>query len=935
MTPERTESTVAPAETVGAERRRHPFVWVVWLTTAVVALVFAYAVWLLILEGGATAAFGWTEVHETAGWFVDAVDPDGPAAGLLRPGDRVIAMSRVPPIGNAGTLLHRRELSPGSAYGMTIERNGEQQTLRVGVAAGPSRLATRVTYFISSLLWCLIGLSIGAARPEHPVARLAAAVSVAVGLVFLTFGVFQRGTLWAPLHVVLGYHFFSRFPTGEPARGPWKAVLWLLYLLGGTAGAIAMAFTGILTVQGLSAAARFPEPLLWTRETVGLLGFTGSVAAMIAVLPRNYRRLTTDDQRRRVRWVLYASLVAMVPEVWFAAVALFDAFIGSSGLSRFELAANLSPVIIPISVAYAVVKHRVFDITVVIRLGVQYVLARRALQTLVVLPMIALAYTLVVNRDRTLSDIVTEGTAYGYWIVAAGLSLKFRRPIRLWLDRRFFREEHDREQVLMGLVDQVGKVDSISELSVMVRDKLDVALHPKVMYLWYRDPEESSLVSSSNPELTPADFPAGPWLVWIEGHGEAIELPLPPAAGVAAREARWFVIREVRLVVPLADSRERLIGLLLLGEKKSEEPYTASDRRLLHAVARQTAVARETLRLRATVIQEQRIRHDVLAKLDRRLPDLLKECPACGACFDGAIEVCDRDQQTLTLSLPVSRTIEGKYRLDRLIGKGGMGAVYEARDLRLNRSVAVKIMLGRAFGQQTALRRFHREARAAARLNHPNIVSIYDFGPLEGEGAFLVMERIDGVTMRAALQRATVFAPAEAADWFDQLLDGIAAAHAEGIVHRDLKPENVIGQRVGTRALAVKILDFGLAKIQAVDLQASEPLTVQGIIMGTLGYMSPEQLLGGEIDRTTDVFAVGVMLVETLTGRRPFNGETHAELSRAVLHDDFHLPRSTPETAALDALVQRCLAKDPHDRMASAAELRRELIPTLRACASL
>ena len=214
---------------------------------------------------------------------------------------------------------------------------------------------------------------------------------------------------------------------------------------------------------------------------------------------------------------------------------------------------------------------------------------------------------------------------------------------------------------------------------------------------------------------------------WLEGLAAAVELPLPPASGATSSDARWFAVRRVTLLVPVSDSRDRLVGVLMLGEKKSEEPYTASDRRLLHAVAKQMAIARENLQLRAKVGEEHRIRHDVLAKLDGTLKDLLKECPVCGECFDGAETVCDNDGQALTLTLPVSRTVDGKYRLERRIGKGGMGTVYEARDLRLDRSVAVKLMQGRAFGNQAALRRFHREARAAARLNHPNIVSVHDF----------------------------------------------------------------------------------------------------------------------------------------------------------------------------------------------------------------
>jgi eukaryotic-like serine/threonine-protein kinase len=263
-----------------------------------------------------------------------------------------------------------------------------------------------------------------------------------------------------------------------------------------------------------------------------------------------------------------------------------------------------------------------------------------------------------------------------------------------------------------------------------------------------------------------------------------------------------------------------------------------------------------------------------------------------------------------------------------LIGKGGMGAVYEAHDLRLGRSVAVKILLGRAFGQPTALRRFRREAHAAARLNHPNIVSIYDFGSLEGQGAYLVMERVSGETLRTELGRTAVLPPAVVIDWFDPLLEGLAAAHAQGIVHRDLKPENVVARREGSRGLAVKILDFGLAKLHGAEPPASGTMTAEGAVLGTLGYMSPEQLVGGDVDHRTDIFAVGVMLVEALTGRRPFEGESYVERTRP--RAPLALPVS-PLRAAVDELLRRCLAVDPRDRYGSAAELRDDLVSALRA----
>jgi hypothetical protein len=924
--------TDAPFEPVAGRNRL--FLWVVWLASVIVAAVFAYAALLLFQKGGASVTPGWSEVQLGDSWFVSRIDPGGPAAGRIEPGDRIINMNGAPPIGPAGTTLHRRELAAGQTYEITVERAGQRQTMSLVAAAGPSALATRLAYFFSSLLWCFIGLWVGAARPDRPVARLAAATAVSVGLVFLTVGFFEFGTLWAPLHVVVGYHFFSRFPTGAAPRGRWKAILYPLYLLGGIAAASRLAFDGIMLARGLSEASRFPALLtLWA--VLALPAFTGSVIAMMAVVVHNYRRLTTEDERRRVRWALFASLVALVPEIWYAAVDIFGRTVGPAPVPRLDLVANLAPVVIPISVAYAIVKHRVLDIRVAIRLGVQYLLARRALQTLVVLPIIALAYSLVINRRRTLEEIVMESAAYVYWLAAATLGLWFRRPIQRWLDRRFFREEYDRDQVLLGLLDEVSKVDSIPGLSRLVIDKAQAALHPKTVYLWYRDSNEFAIASSSDPELTPPDFPAGAWLSWLADHNEAIDLPLPLAARISGAEARWLYARQIRLVIPILDSSERLVAVLLLGEKKSEQAYSAADRRLLKAVAKQTAAVRENLSLRAMVSEEQRIRHDVLSRLDARLPEMLKECPHCGACFDGVAEVCNRDGCPLTLPLPLSRILEKRYRLDQLIGRGGMGAVYEARDLQLDRAVAVKILLGRDFGDPKALRRFHREARAAARLNHPNIVSVYDFGPVEGEGAYIVMERIYGITLRAVLDRDRALPPAQAADLFAQLLDGIAAAHAEGVVHRDLKPGNVIAQQAGSPALMVKILDFGLAKLDSADRLASETVTAPGAVMGTLGYMAPEQLLGGEVDHRADLFAVGVMLVEVLTGSRPFQGDSYGELSRSLLHDIFHLPRSTPEAMALDAFLQRCLAKEARDRFGSAAQLRRELIPALRECDSI
>jgi hypothetical protein len=574
-----------------------------------------------------------------------------------------------------------------------------------------------------------------------------------------------------------------------------------------------------------------------------------------------------------------------------------------------------------------------FDIMVVVRRGLQYLLARRALQAAVILPSAMLTWTVLRHRHLTIGELATETSGYLYWLAAAGLALRFRRPIQSWLDRRFFREEYDREQLLLGLLDDIGKVASISELSRLLSDRLEFALHPRTAYVWYRDPDELAAASSSDPLLTAAGFPSGErWLAWLEDRGAAAT-PVPrfADAGLSSHDTRWFSDRGISLIVPITDSSERLTGALLVGEKKSEEPYTAADEKLLGAIAKQAAVVREHLRLRARVSEDARVRHDVLARLDGALADLLKECPACGACFDGAAERCVTDGEPLILSLPVSRTIEGKYRLDRLIGRGGMGAVYEARDLRLDRAVAVKIMLGRPFGQQSALRRFRREARAAARLNHPNIVGVYDVGVFEHHGAYLVMELVAGVTLRAELTRHGALTPAVAADWFDPLLDGIAAAHAAGIIHRDLKPENVIGRRHESGALDVKILDLGLVKFLAEDPLPIDTITAEGVVMGTMGYMSPEQRVGRDVDHRTDLYAIAVMVHEALSGQRPSQSPPYLHAA-ADAPRRFELPGSSAQVRDLDGLLRRCLAADARDRFHSAAALRSALIPLLRRC---
>jgi serine/threonine protein kinase len=271
----------------------------------------------------------------------------------------------------------------------------------------------------------------------------------------------------------------------------------------------------------------------------------------------------------------------------------------------------------------------------------------------------------------------------------------------------------------------------------------------------------------------------------------------------------------------------------------------------------------------------------------------------------------------------------GSYEVIDRLGAGGMGEVYRARDTRLGRTVALKVL--RAGADAELLHRLDREARAASALNHPNIVQIYDVGEAAGHAGahYVVMEHVEGETLRRRLARGPL-PIAAVLDLGAQLADGLAKAHRAGIVHRDLKPENIMITPDGL----LKILDFGLAKVMVAplrDLEAGETLsrhgTRAGMLMGTLEYMSPEQASGRTVDHRTDQFSLGLILYEMVTGRPAFRRDTPAQVLAAVIERDPEpLGRLRPDVpAALEALISRCLQKDPERRFAETAELASEL----------
>ncbi len=274
-----------------------------------------------------------------------------------------------------------------------------------------------------------------------------------------------------------------------------------------------------------------------------------------------------------------------------------------------------------------------------------------------------------------------------------------------------------------------------------------------------------------------------------------------------------------------------------------------------------------------------------------------------------------------------SGTRLGAYEIVAPIGAGGMGQVYRARDTRLNRDVAIKVLPDHLARDPAALARFEREAQAVAALSHPNILAIHDFG-FEHGTAYAVTELLEGETLRARIANGAL-PTRKALDYAVQAVRGIAAAHEKGIIHRDLKPENIFVTKDGH----VKVLDFGLAKArgaEAADAEGSPAGETQiatgtspGVVMGTVGYMSPEQVRGLPLDQRTDIFSFGAVLYELLTGRAPFRRDSSVETMNAVLKEDAaefgDVGAVVP--GALDRIVRRCLEKNPDERFHSAHDL--------------
>jgi hypothetical protein len=846
-------------------------------------------------------------------------DPNSPVAkGGLVAGDRVVMIDDVPIKNVRDWTAATGNSKAGGSQTWTVLRGGDRLALKI-VPVGVdlrSKFDEGYLYYISNLLTAFfLGLLIAWKRPSDAIARLGAwfliTASMAAGfphgwaVPWRAVPSLLQWLLWIPQlsrFVLEGIFlsFFLVFPRRLVTRRWIWFVVWTPVLI--TMPWRVKAFYGVIQPGQVTAV---PAWIL----TAGLVRTMLYMVAGIVVLGVSYRRFLDINEKRRVR------LLMLGTGIWLAngiVLVWFDTF---SGRQSAVGAAILTPSVAfgmlgPFGIAYAILRHRVLDVTVIIRQGLQYAFARGGVIGFVPAMGALFVLDLTLNSNQRVADIFrSRGWVYA---VAAALSLIAYWKRREWLeslDRRFFRERYNAQQLLRDVSGEIRSSGGFESAAARVIERIEASLHPEFASVLVRSVDEAAYRSVATypqghvpPHLT-ADSKV---VALLHVLGKPLELLLGDSAWLDERlprdESEFVRNARIDLLVPIASGPTQREALLALGVKRSEEPYTREDQELLETIATGLAILLE----------------QPAAPVERRVT--FKECPECGVCYEPVAMTCLTDKAQLMV-MQIPRTLAGRYKLDRRRGRGGMGTVYEAIDSSLERRVAIKLIREDWTDRAEALQRFRREARASASFAHPNVVTIYDYG-IEGDTrAFLVMELLQGRTLRDELKQHQRLALSHIVDIFRGVCAAVEAAHARNLIHRDLKPENIF-----LTGNTVKVLDFGVAKfLPSRDASAPTRLssaTQAGILVGTPAYMSPEQLLGEDLNVLWDLWAMAVAVYETLTGALPFVSATGADSRRAVLTGTFtpldKYLENPPEK--VEALFTRAFASDPAKRPQLATE---------------
>ena len=906
----------------------------------IVALAAVFLADLLLRSWGyvlGPVGFGMSTRLENGAQVIVELAPGGPAqlAGM-RVGDVLVARDGQPLPRVPNRRAARANLEVGRAYRFDLERNGQPMHATIEL---PASRMPRDLYGFVVMLWQVAGFAllatgvlIGFVRPRDPVALTGALTlaSLSVGLWLFNLppgyaaawrhAPLGLGTLlWIPNLCValvgpIGLSFFVRFPRPLfQARWIWM-LLWLPALL---LLPFQMRSLFLIVYRPVETYAR---PAAGWTDTAGAILFAAYGIAMLAAITANYVRLVDPGERRRLRVLVAGGAAGTLPAL--ARIVVMNAAPNSS-LNEILMSPVPDALIValfllfPISFAYAVLKHRLLGIRVIIRMGLQYALARGLVLSLVPLLGLVLAADALVHAEQPLQDILTaRGWTYALLgAIAVGIHTQRHR----WsaaIDRRFFRDQYDASHLLREVADQARRARSLQRAGPAVVARIEAALHPEFAGLLFRSTGEARfrcIASAPVGHVPPPIASNGTLAARLRAVDEPLELTGPDAE----RAGKWTTGLEpdelrrarVELLIPIVMGSERHEAILALGPKRSEEPYTREDLEALEAIASSLALLAEG----ATPPPD-------------RMTGTLEECPLCGTCYDTGVAQCRKEHAPL-VAVRIPRTLGGRYRLEQRLGQGGMGTVYEATDVALDRRVAVKVVRDEWVHNAMATQRFRREAKAVAGFAHPNVVTVYDYGVETGARVFLVMELLDGTTLRDELRRGGRLGAARTLDVLRGVCSAVDAAHQRGFIHRDLKPENIF---LVAGNGPVKVLDFGVVK-PLVEVQATspggQPETEVGVLVGTVGYISPEQLLGDSPDVSWDVWALTVVAYEALTAALPFPVASREAWRQLVLSARFrpladHLDDAP---AQWQAFFDRSFAVDRRVRPRTAADFCRQL----------
>ncbi len=783
-------------------------------------------------------------------------------------------------------------------------------------------------------------------------------VELAVSLIQLLVGLLVLFKRPRDLTAVAAGIFLCSLGTGtgfftQPSAGvAWKALPLVIQWLSFPVAALG---SSALPVPMLLFSLSFPKPLLYRRWAwillaalaLPLLGFatafdyivlfdpnravsylTGwwsvivgadflvAALASVVILAVNYSRLRDVNERRRIRLVILGVLVFFGDFLAFILLSLSQKTLWLSTIAISPLVFGVSQVPFTICVAYAVLKQRLFQVSFIVRQSLQYAVARGVL--LIPIPILAgiLIFDLIVHKDQPLGILLSaHGWAYALMGVVGIVAHTKKSQWMEVLDRRFYREHYNAQHLLRQTVDEIRASSNLAEVAPKVVARIEQALHPEFAAILMREATEPTYrcIASAPPEVYPHGLSAESKLM------SAFRLFAKPLQ-ISLAESGWLkrqlpsedtnYLREARidLMVPIAIAPHGREALMVLGPKKSEEPYSSEDQELLSGIGSALALL-----------------------LERPFTSALsgfEECPRCGLCYESGMGRCAHEGAQLTL-MSFKRLLTSRYRLERRLGRGGMGTVYKATDTFLERAVAVKLIREDLVTSSDAAERFRREAKAAASFSHPNLVTVHDFGVDSDTRVFLVMELLEGFTLRQRFEQKKTFTPQQILQILGGVCAGLEAAHENGLIHRDLKPENIFLVQSGEGEVA-KILDFGLAKflVAPASSAAATVDTAPGVMMGTPQYMSPDQLNGDAASAAWDIWALAVIAYEMLTGTHPFPASSVAQMHYAIVSGRFtplstHLPEAPAEW---QQFFERALNPQSSARPQSA----KEFVSTLR-----